>query len=159
MRKKAGPEGFTAVEVMVTLVIAGLILAAGVPSFRNLIQTNDLQSGADEFAGRLRLARQAAVAEGVSYIVDWNDQDQTYTVGRDDNGDNQLQAGEIQSGPFSLPNSLTLENSQADGFSGSQVIFGPAGSASESGTVVLQNSNGITLNLTVLAPTGQVRVG
>ncbi len=159
MRKTAGRAGFTAVELMVTMLIMGLILAAGIPSFRSIIESNDLQNGADELAGRLRLARQAAVAEGVPYIVDWDSQARTYTIGRDDNGDNTLQAGEIQSGPFSLPSSLTLENSAADGFSGSQVIFGPDGSANETGTVVLENDNGITLDLTVLAPTGQVRIG
>jgi type II secretion system protein H len=159
MRKRTGQAGFTATEVMVAMVIAGIVIAAGIPAFRSLMQSNSLQSGADEFAGRLRLARQAAVAEGVPYIVDWDSQTQTYDVGRDENGDNILQSGEIQSGPYTLPNGLKLKNAVSDGFTGSQVVFAPNGGANETGTVVLENEKGITLDLTVLGPTGQVRVG
>ena len=159
MRAAPGRQGYTVIEVMVVTLIVGLILAASLPAFRNLIQSNDLHSGAEEFASRIRLARQRAVAEGVAYIVSWDSNNGTYTVGRDDNGNGTLDAGEITLGPASLPSTLTLLNSGSDPFSTNQVTFTPDGRASETGTVILRNLRGATVNLSVLAPTGLVRIG
>lgn len=159
MRAAPGQGGYTVIEVMVITLIVGLVLAASLPAFRNLIQSNDLHSGSEEFAARLRLARQSAVAEGVPYIVQWNSGNATYTIGHDDNGNGQLDAGEITLGPVSLPSTLSLSNSGGNPFSSDQVTFTPDGQASETGTVVLQNVRGASVNLSVLAPTGLVRIG
>ncbi len=47
MKKKT--TGFTLVELMVTLSVAGILLAIAVPSYRTMVQNNRLAAGANEF--------------------------------------------------------------------------------------------------------------
>jgi hypothetical protein len=76
----------------------------------------------------------------------------------DQNGNGVPDSTESHEGPFVLPNGITLQNSPSHGFTASLLLFSPAGSASESGTVTLSNNRGDTKNLSVLAPTGHVRI-
>jgi len=158
MRTPSREAGFTIVELMVVLLIVSITLAASVPAFNRYLASNTLQNAAEEFAGHLRLARQTAVAQGVPQIVSWDVDAKTYTIVTDTNGDAIAQAGEPVLGPFSLPNGITLANDGGDPFAGTQVSFNPNGSASQSGTGVLSNDRNGSLSLSVLSPTGQVRV-
>jgi type II secretion system protein H len=158
MRTPSREAGFSIVELMVVLLILGITLAASLPAFNRYLASSTLQNASEEFAGRLKLARQTAVAQGVPQIVSWNTASQTYSIITDSNGDGVAQAGEPVLGPFDLPNGITLANDTVDPFAGTQLTFNPNGSASQSGTVVLSNTKNGSLNLSVLAPTGQVRV-
>ncbi len=53
--------GFSLIEILVTLAIAALILAVGVPSFQGLSSSNHASSHLDEFNSALRLTRHLAV--------------------------------------------------------------------------------------------------
>lgn len=57
----ARDAGFTLVELMVTVVVAAILLAVGVPSFRELIQNNRLATATNEVVATLHLARSEAV--------------------------------------------------------------------------------------------------
>ncbi len=57
--------GFTLIELIVTLVVAALILAIGVPSFLALIQNNRLTTSTNELVGSLNLARSEAIKRGI----------------------------------------------------------------------------------------------
>ena len=61
--------GFTLVELMVTLVIAAILLTAGVPSFTTLIKNNRLTTSTNELVGALTLARSEAVKRGLRVTV------------------------------------------------------------------------------------------
>jgi len=63
-------RGFTLVELLVTLVVAGLLLAVAVPSFNRLMVSSRLTTFANELVGRLALARTEAVKRG--YTVQFN---------------------------------------------------------------------------------------
>jgi type IV fimbrial biogenesis protein FimT len=54
-------NGFTLLELMVTLAVAGILLSVGVPSFRNVIMDNRLVNHANQFVTSVNLARSAAV--------------------------------------------------------------------------------------------------
>jgi type IV fimbrial biogenesis protein FimT len=61
-------NGFTLIELMVTLSIAGVLLAVGLPSLSRLIANNRVATQTNEFVGALNLARSEAVrrSHGVS---------------------------------------------------------------------------------------------
>ena len=104
------------------------------------------------------MARQSAVGEGIPRIVVWDPEARAYSVVRDDNEDGVAQTGEPTVGPFTLREGVNLDNSAIDGFSSNQIVFNANGTASETGTIVLSKVDGFAVELTVLAPTGQVRL-
>lgn len=53
--------GFSLIELIITVAIAALILAVGVPSFQGLSGNNHASAHLDELNSALRLARQLAV--------------------------------------------------------------------------------------------------
>lgn len=54
-------KGFTLIELMVTLVIAGILLSIAIPSFQNLIIDSRLNATASDLADAVRLARSEAL--------------------------------------------------------------------------------------------------
>jgi len=151
-------RGFTLIELMVALAITSMVLAAGAPGISELLRTNELYSTADQLAGNLRLARQLAVSEGVSRIVSWDSSANTYRIIRDDNENGQVDAGEPNDGDYELPSGVAWSSPMTGGFSGNQLSFGRNGSASQTGTVLLHDSKGRMVSLTLLGPTGQVKL-
>jgi Tfp pilus assembly protein FimT len=150
--------GYSLLDLTLVLVIIGITLAASLPAISKLGSSSNLVNSSDQIAGHLRLARQKAVARGVSHIVAWDETTQQYAIVMDQNANGLPDSAESREGPFDLPNGVTLQNSPSQGFSASMLMFTPGGSASESGTVVLSNVRGDSKNLSVLAPTGHVRV-
>lgn len=57
-------KGFTLIELMITIALAGIILTLAVPSFQDTIRNNRLVSQANEFVGALHLARSEAIKRG-----------------------------------------------------------------------------------------------
>lgn len=95
-------EGFTLVETMMVLILAGIILAIGVPSFLNLIEKMSTESEAKVLVEGLRTARLLAIEERQNVVVcpsadgstcgnDWN---KGFLVYRDDNNNHTLNSGE-----------------------------------------------------------------
>lgn len=58
--------GFTLIELMVVVVLAGVVLALAVPSFREVIARNRLEGVAGEFFTDLQYARSEAVARNAN---------------------------------------------------------------------------------------------
>lgn len=54
-------QGFTLVEMVITLVVAAILFAVAIPSFNNLINSNRLTTGANTLIGALNTARMEAI--------------------------------------------------------------------------------------------------
>lgn len=61
--------GFTLVELMITLTIAGILLTVGVPSFQSMIRNNRTATNANNLVTALNLARSEAIKRGVQVVV------------------------------------------------------------------------------------------
>lgn len=57
---KAG-QGFTLIELMVTLVVLGIIAAIATPAFTGLVNANRLTSQSNELIGAIQMARSEAI--------------------------------------------------------------------------------------------------
>ncbi len=54
-------HGFTLIELVITIALAGIVLAIGIPSFQSLSHTNHVTAHIDDLKSALRLARHVAV--------------------------------------------------------------------------------------------------
>lgn len=61
--------GFTLVELMVTLAIAGILIGVAVPGFQTLISSNNASNAANRFANILAYARSEAITRAVDVTV------------------------------------------------------------------------------------------
>ncbi len=62
-------SGFTLLELLVTLLIVGVLLSLGVPSFNTMIQNNRLSTTANDISIALNLARSESIKRGVQINV------------------------------------------------------------------------------------------
>lgn len=57
--------GFTLIELIITVTIAAIVMAIGIPSFRETINRNRLTTATNELVGALNLSRSEAIKRGV----------------------------------------------------------------------------------------------
>lgn len=62
-------SGFTLLELIVTISIAGILMAMAIPSFKDMIRNSRLTTYANEMVTSLNLARSEAVKRGVTVTV------------------------------------------------------------------------------------------
>src|SRR5262245_932514 len=68
-RRAATTGGFTLMELLVTLAIAALLFAIGVPTFRNASLGARLSAAANNLLGSVQLARSEAIKRNVEVTV------------------------------------------------------------------------------------------
>lgn len=85
-------QGFTIIELMITLAIAAIIISFAAPSFKEAIDNNRVSSRVNDFIASLALAKSEAVKRNASAQIvptaggsDWSD---GYKIGIDLNGNN-----------------------------------------------------------------------
>ena len=69
MNSMKNQRGFTLIELMLTLIVAGVLMAMAAPSFINVIKNNRLTTQANEFITAMNLARSEAIKRGTSIDV------------------------------------------------------------------------------------------
>ncbi len=67
--KNCANEGFTLLELMITLAIAAILFAMALPSFKGSIRSNRLTTITNELIASLNLARSEAIKRGQSVTV------------------------------------------------------------------------------------------
>jgi type IV fimbrial biogenesis protein FimT len=63
------PKGFTLIELMVTITIAGIMLGIAVPNFQTFMQNGRQNATASEFQKTLQMARDEAVARNTNMVL------------------------------------------------------------------------------------------
>lgn len=69
MKRSLRAQGFTLIEILVVIVIVGILLALGVPSFQDSIERNAVTSHANTFMNSLRYARSEAIRSGLTVAM------------------------------------------------------------------------------------------
>lgn len=95
--KKTCCGGFTLIEMMVTIAIAGVLLSIAVPGFKGIITNNRISAQANDFVSGLALARSEAIKRGRSVLVTaatTNNFSSGWTIWVDANGNASVDAGE-----------------------------------------------------------------
>jgi type IV fimbrial biogenesis protein FimT len=62
-------QGFTLIELMVTVAISAILLGIGVPSFRAMIQNNRIDAASNDLVSGLQLARSEAIKRGIPVVL------------------------------------------------------------------------------------------
>ncbi len=136
MRKQKGTpsdHGFTVIELMVVLAVAVIVMGVALPNMMSWLPTYRLSAGARQLAGNLQLARMKAISQNTKYRLNFGVLPSTsYTFEKDDGG------FATESGPFSLPNGITVTVVSATS------EFQARGTVNTASVITLQNINSLT---------------
>jgi len=144
-------SGFTVLELVVAIAIAMIVMGIAIPSLLSWLPTLRLSSGARQVATDLQVARMKAISQNTKFRLNFVTVS-SYTVEKDTNNDGTFDAStETESGPFSLPDGITVTAT------GGTSVFQPRGTASAAGTITLQNNNSETKSVQV-AVVGRVNI-
>jgi len=131
--------GFSLLQLLVTIGIAGILLAAASPNIATVTRVYAVRSGARQVYSDLQNARMAAVMNNQSYTFTVNGDGTSYTVTPVPGTPLSLEVSGIT---MSAPNAIT---------------FASNGTASTTATVTVSNSFGDAIQVAV-GPAGRVRV-
>jgi type IV fimbrial biogenesis protein FimT len=166
-------SGYTLMELMVTVSIAGILLGVAIPSFTPIIYSNRLTAYANELVTALNLARSEAVKRGVSVTVrkvdtnsctktgaNWKD---GWDVFIDINNDGNCDTGDVLIRTYApLQSSYTLQGNNFSNY----IRYTSSGQSNTNGSfVICDNSDGYnvpeanTSRLIIVNTVGRVRMG
>ena len=96
-----GNRGFTLVEVLVTFVVAGILIASSVPGFMKSMRVHRDAQGREQLVQHIRGARQLAITKHCPVIVRFGNGTNTsniasYVIHEDTNNDRIVQSTERQ---------------------------------------------------------------
>jgi prepilin-type N-terminal cleavage/methylation domain-containing protein len=150
-RPEGTERGFTATELIVTVAVIGILMAASAPFFLSYLRTSALRGGAEEMATVLNRARQLAIRDNTSMCVT-NDgtrvQFRVATCG----GTIWTGTGTDATGFIRLGNSITVA-------SGQNVVFTYMGTATAAATYTVTNPRDLRTMSVAVTPAGRVSVG
>jgi type IV fimbrial biogenesis protein FimT len=137
-KNRAG--GFTLMELMFTIAVAGILAAVAVPSFRTMMASNRLVTQANEIVGAVQFARsQAITRNGAMTLCRTDAEDDDECAGSSDEWEFVLRRGALpsHSGTMLFGSDLATD----------EVVFGADGFARVAGVPA---NNEFTLCSTVL---------
>jgi type IV fimbrial biogenesis protein FimT len=141
--------GFTLIELMITLSVAGVLLAIAVPSFNQMIIANRLATQSNEIVAAVSLARSEAIKRNASVtLCRVQTNNGTACVAGSGNWENWIvragagtivQRGAVNTygGTFIVTSTLNID----------QVVFGPDGLARTNGTIIATDAENNQIRL------------
>jgi prepilin-type N-terminal cleavage/methylation domain-containing protein len=124
--RKRGDSGFTMLELLIAIAIAGVLVVVSYASWRNYTAQQRLRYAAIQVASGLREAEERAKAERAAYTVAFTGASSTYVIQRTAGGFLENAA---------LPTGVTPQASDT-------VTFSAFGQPDAAHTVTLQNNTG-----------------
>ncbi len=104
MRRGALPRGFTAIELMVTVAVAGVLIATAVPSFTASIARARLEGAVNELGIDLQYARSEAIRRRTSATLTTDSTGASYTLSYV----NPSTAANVSFKTVAMPSNMTL---------------------------------------------------
>jgi len=169
MIKRPKIAGFTIIELMITLVVAAVLLSIAAPSFRAIIQDNQLTTEINSLSASLNLTKSEAIKRGTAAtLCKSNDFDSSpscvaaanwqdgWIVFEDIDADGSLDAGETI---IRVVNGLTAGTTLVFAAGKNSITYNPTGFATgDNGTFRLCDSRGISsAKGLVISNSGRVR--
>jgi type IV fimbrial biogenesis protein FimT len=139
--RPARVSGFTLVELMVTVFVAGILLAVAVPSFNRMMVTSRVTAQANEFVAAINFARSEAIKRNTSMtLCRANGPNATACTGQAGNWQHWIVRPVAPANAAVVRRGLVNEFSQAlvvrSTLTGDQVVFGGDGLARSGGAVI-----------------------
>jgi type IV fimbrial biogenesis protein FimT len=109
-------SGFSIVELMVTIAVAGILAALAIPSFSNAVRANQIASQGNDFIGAISLARSEAAKRGKIVMITGtssaaaNEFGNGWTIWTDKNNNYQIERDEEIGTQASLKGANTLDS-------------------------------------------------
>lgn len=151
-------QGFTLIELMVTIALLAILLALATPSFTSIINSNRLASHANELVASLQTARMEAVRRNTRTVVCRSDNGTTCSAGAQWNGwitfvdyPPPLAAEILRVNTVETPVQMRV----SDAITASRVVFRPDGLARVTNTSGVPQQGLLTANIGVCIPTTQ----
>jgi len=170
----ASEQGFTLIEMIVTMAIMGIVAAMAIPNFSKWKEKHEINGEAQKVYFDMMLARTTAIKSNNNVRVTFDLVANTYQIHEDTNDDTVVDAGEnlknatlVNNVQFAYNAGLTDTDgnnvTSAVSFGGGPlVVFDSRGQASSSGSVFLLHQSDIGINndrarsITILQATGGV---
>ena len=166
-------QGFTLVELIVTLAVAAILMGTAVPSFTSLVNSNRLATQANDLLGAMMIARSEAIrlnrrvilcssSDGATCSSDagrWNG----WLVFADNNRNDSPDSGEVLRVGTISPTDVVVQGSQRIVDQGNRIRMGADGlgrAATGSSAVLLQAKLSVCIATTsVTQNTREIRIG
>ena len=137
LERRHSSAGFTLIEMLAAIVVAGILVAIAVPRFYSLLPTIRVSSAARQVATDLQLARMRAISQHTLYTVTFTSP-KNYNFGADSRDLDQLYPGTTAAVAPANPS------------------FNPVGTATADTTITLSNGS-VTKQVQVTA-IGRVKI-
>ena len=152
MRRQAG---FTMVELVVTITVGGIIIAASVPNIRSYQESQRLNRASEAIAVACRDARAKARAQNHSVIVEYRVDEGQIVVIEDVDSDGVIDDDETEV-VRDVGHGTSLTSTT---FASNRLVFDSRGTAVNGGSVFVQGPEGtMPKRVRIMAGTGNVSI-
>ncbi|MFA5743051.1 MAG: GspH/FimT family pseudopilin [Candidatus Paceibacterota bacterium] len=145
--ERSNRNGFTLLEIVITVAITGIIAGASVISFYRYQPSLELSSVSRDMVSNLRYAQQLAISQQINYGIRFYPDQKKYQVVKYSSPEEVIKN-------VSFPQGIIFDQVS---FTNSQLKFNIYGAAVEAGTIVIRNKNYNTSTIEV-KPSGFVKL-